>query len=315
MQTTHISLVISNTKIPLTLLIHSKRATNINAQCRCQSIPCKDVHSSISLTPNSKRPTVVVQTMSLSQTRSELHSGILAGKSARASESDLIFPSLTTKTDPDNSTELRKQCLQWMKDMGVSVSTPEGGVHVNILRAIGGKSGHSEQAAESNTSSTTNDSGAAQISINTESSMSTSVSDKSSQSPSPISGEDAKERDPPNMSKGKPTTKEQFAFKDKSVSDGWPDLTQTALKDEMDTNTFLLRCLQHWKDMLAAKKHSSPDNEDEQDLPSDILDFNGSMLSREDYDDLRASATTKKRPVKLQPPPRTSLIIRASHSN
>ncbi|KAH0008807.1 hypothetical protein KCU78_g11045, partial [Aureobasidium melanogenum] len=62
----------------------------------------------------------------------------------------------------------------------------------------------------------------------------------------------------------------------------------------MNANTFILKRLQYWKDMLAAKKYSSPDNEGEQSLPSDILDFNASMLDREDYDEMLHSAATNK---------------------
>ncbi|KAH0012321.1 hypothetical protein KCU78_g9732, partial [Aureobasidium melanogenum] len=200
----------------------------------------------------------------------------------------------------EGNAEFEKLCLRWMKDRGISITTSEGGnVQVNILRAIEGESGHNEEAADSKTSFTTNDIGAAQISINTEFGMSTPISNKSNQSSGPISQEDAKERYSPNMSKGKPSTKKQLAFKNQSPSDPWSELTQTTLKDEMDVNTFILKRLRYWKDMLAAKKHSSSDDEGEQSLPSDILDFNASMLDREDYDEMLHSATTNKQRDKI----------------
>ncbi|KEQ59821.1 uncharacterized protein M437DRAFT_55868 [Aureobasidium melanogenum CBS 110374] len=100
------------------------------------------------------------------------------------------------------------------------------------------------------------------------------------------------------MLKSNNTTEEQLASRDESTSDPWSEVTQTTLKDETDVNNFLLKRLQRWKDMLAAKKHSLLNNEDEQSLPGDILDFNASMLSREDYDNLLASGTNKKQYIK-----------------
>ncbi|KAG9951701.1 hypothetical protein KCU85_g2706, partial [Aureobasidium melanogenum] len=128
--------------------------------------------------------------------------------------------------------------------------------------------------------------------------MFTPVSNNSSQATGPISQKVSKERGPLNMSKNNNTTEEQLGSECESTSDPWSEVTQTTLKDETDASNFLLKRLQRWKDMLAAKKHSSLNNEDEQSLPGDILDFNASMLSREDYDDLLASATNKKKSIK-----------------
>ncbi|KAH0384782.1 hypothetical protein KCU92_g4101, partial [Aureobasidium melanogenum] len=129
--------------------------------------------------------------------------------------------------------------------------------------------------------------------------MSTPVSNKSSQPLSPTSQEDAQERDPLDMSKGKHTTKEQLASKDESNSDSWSDAMQTTIKDEAEANKYLSKRLQHWKDKLATKKHPSLNNEDEQSLPSDILDFNASMLDREDYAEMLHSAATNKQRDKV----------------
>ncbi|KAG9589121.1 hypothetical protein KCU77_g7578, partial [Aureobasidium melanogenum] len=210
----------------------------------------------------------------------------------------------------EGNAESRDQCLRYMKDRGVSITTSEGGdVQINILRASEGESGNNEETTESKTSSTTNDSGAAQIPTNTGFSMPMPIPDKLSQSSRPISQEDAKERDSPNMSKGKQTTKERLAPKDESTSGPWSDL-----EDEMNANTFMLKRLQYWKDMLAAKKHSSPDNEGEQSLPSDILDFNASMLDREDYDQMLHSAATDKQWDKIASEPTLDKVSSSEQS-
>lgn len=181
------------------------------------------------------------------------------------------------------------------EDKGVSVITSEGGGdQVNNLKAFEVESANDEEMTESKTPFTANDGGAFKTPINTESSMFTPSFDESSHSLGLTSQEDAKERGPLDMSESKHTTEEQLAFEDQSASDDWPDLTQTTLKDEMDTNTFILKRLQYWKDMLTAKKCSSPDDEGEQSLPGDILDFNASMLDREDYDQMLHSAATNK---------------------
>lgn len=104
--------------------------------------------------------------------------------------------------------------------------------------------------------------------------MSTPLSNNLSQS---TSQEVAKERGPLNMSKSNKTTEEQLAS-----------------KDETEVNKHLSKRVEHWKKVLAAKKHSSLDNEDEQSLPSDILDFNASMLNREDYNEMLLSVDTNK---------------------
>ncbi|KAI4745701.1 hypothetical protein E4T50_03957 [Aureobasidium sp. EXF-12298] len=207
---------------------------------------------------------------------------------------------LTANTDEKISAESREQCLRCMKDRGVSITTSEGSdVQVNILRASKVESGNNQEMTVSKTSSTTTDNGAAQIPINTGFSMPTPVSDKSSPSSSPISQEDAKERGPLDISKGKHTTEEQLVSKDESTSEPWSDVMQTTPKDEAEVNKYLSKRLQHWKDKLATKKHPSPINEDEQSLPSDILDFNASMLDREDYDEMLHSAATNKQRDKI----------------
>ncbi|KAG9641119.1 hypothetical protein KCU64_g12672, partial [Aureobasidium melanogenum] len=215
----------------------------------------------------------------------------------------------------EGNAESREQCLRCMKDGGVSVTTSEGGdVQINILRASEGESGNNEETTESKTSSTTNDSGAAQIPIKNGFSMPKPVSDKSSPSSSPISQEDAKEHDSPNISKGEHTTEEQLVSKDQSLSDPWSDVMQTTLKDETEVNKYLSERLQHWKEMLAAKKHSSPDNEGEQSLPSDILDFNASMLDREDYDQMLHSAATDKQWDKIASEPTLDKVSSSEQS-
>ncbi|KAH0124059.1 hypothetical protein KCU66_g7805, partial [Aureobasidium melanogenum] len=149
-----------------------------------------------------------------------------------------------------------------LEDKGVSVITLEGGGdQINNLKASGVKSANDEETTESKTLFTANDGGAFQTPTNTEFSMFTPSFEKSSYSPGLTSQEDAKERGPLGMSKSKHTTEEQLASEDQSASDDWPDLMQTTLKDEMNANTFILKRLQYWKDMLAAKKYSSPDNE------------------------------------------------------
>ncbi|KAG9640147.1 hypothetical protein KCU95_g12458, partial [Aureobasidium melanogenum] len=181
------------------------------------------------------------------------------------------------------------------EDKGVSVITSEGGGdQVNNLKAFEVESANNEEMTESKTPFTANDGGAFKTPTKFESSIFTPSFDESNHSLGLTSQEDAKERGPLDMSESKHTIKEQLAFEDQSASDDWPNLTQTTLKDEMDTNTFILKRLQYWKDMLAAKKYSSPDDEGEQSFPSDILDFNASMLDREDYDHMLHSAATNK---------------------
>ncbi|KAG9685080.1 hypothetical protein KCU95_g12622, partial [Aureobasidium melanogenum] len=153
---------------------------------------------------------------------------------------------------------------------------------------------HKQEAHETQKTSMNRDNGFKASLAN----MSTPVSDDLSQSTSSSSQEVSKERGPLNMSKNNNTSEEQPGSECESTSDPWSEVTQTTLKDETDVNNFLLKRLQRWKDMLAAKKHSLLNNEDEQSLPGDILDFNASMLSREDYDDLLASATNKKQSTK-----------------
>ncbi|KAH0154881.1 hypothetical protein KCU67_g8894, partial [Aureobasidium melanogenum] len=218
--------------------------------------------------------------------------------------------------------ELKKRCLHLMEHKAIlAVRSASTSVQNNTVSASGPQSGNSNvEKTESKTSSTTNDSGAAQDpsegthpehkqesqevqkkSLNSDDgskvsldNVSASVSNKSSQPLSPTSQEDAQECDPLDMSKGKHTTKEQLVSKDESTSEPWSDVMQTTLEDEAEVNKYLSKRLQHWTEMLATKKHSSLNNEDEQSLPSDILDFNASMLDREDYDQMLHSAATNK---------------------
>ncbi|KAG9679795.1 hypothetical protein KCU99_g323, partial [Aureobasidium melanogenum] len=222
--------------------------------------------------------------------------------------------------------ELEKRCLHLMDHKAIlAVRSASTSVQNNTMSTSGPESGNANgnrnvEKTDSRTSSTTNDSGAVQDSsegthpehkqesqeiqeksLNSDAgpkfsldNMSTPVFDKSSRPLSPTSHEDAQERGPLDMSKGKHTNKEQLVSKDESTSDPWSNVMQTTIKDEAEVNKYLSKRLQHWKDKLATKKHPSLNNEDEQSLPSDILDFNASMLDREDYAEMLHSAATNK---------------------
>lgn len=221
--------------------------------------------------------------------------------------------------------ELKERCFQMMmmKDKTIPGASSAGtNIQNNTTSASKTESGNGNaEETEPKTPSTINDNGAVQDhpegahseckqegqesqkkSINSDDgsefsldNKSTSVSNNSSQISNPISQDDAKECGLIDLLTGE-HTEEQLASKGQSTPDDWPDwpVEKMPSKDRMDTNIFLLKRLQHWKDTLAAKKRSSPDNENEQNLSSDILDFNASMLGREDYDQMLRSVASNK---------------------
>ncbi|KAH0370665.1 hypothetical protein KCU65_g2405, partial [Aureobasidium melanogenum] len=204
----------------------------------------------------------------------------------------------------EGNSESREQCLRWMKDSGVSKTTSEGG---DMSETTNGNDTVQELSEDVHSEHKQEASGAQMTSMNSDDDSKASSTNKSTLLPNNLSQsasqEVAKERGPLNMSKNNNATEEQLASKDESTSDPWSNEIQSILKDEMEVNKHLSKRLQNWKDILAAKKHSSPNNEDEQSVPSDVLDFNASMLDRENYDDLLTSATTNKQSLKTSSKP------------
>ncbi|CAD0109240.1 unnamed protein product [Aureobasidium uvarum] len=115
-----------------------------------------------------------------------------------------------------------------------------------------------------------------QVQYKNQFSMTKPIFNRPSQSLSPISQHSAEEGDALNMSNGKQKAEKQVASDDQ---------LNVPLTAEDRAKSFMRERLQHWKDILEEQKCSSLDDEFKGARLPVPLDFNASMLSREDYEE------------------------------
>ncbi|CAD0088911.1 unnamed protein product [Aureobasidium vineae] len=123
-----------------------------------------------------------------------------------------------------------------------------------------------------------------QIRYKNQFSMTKPIFNRPSQSLRPASQHSAREGDALNMSNGGKQKSEKRVASDDQIA--YDDQLNVPLTAEDRAKSFMRQRLSHWKDVLEEQKHSLPGDESKEVRLPVPLDFNASMLSREDYEEL-----------------------------